>query len=91
MIIFVTLLIMTFSLKGMSSNSHKGFKPIGDKYWSTIGFSFYAFEGIGTLLPIMIETESPKHFPSTVKCALISLSLYFTLFGFSCYMYFGDD
>ena len=93
MILFTTLLIMAFSLKGLNSRGakHPGFKPIGDMYWSTIGFSFYAFEGIGTLLPIMVETENPKHFKQTLKYGLMTLSAYFSLFGFTCYLYFGDD
>lgn len=94
MIIAVTLLIMIMSLRGLLNHNypiHTGFKPIASKYWDTIGFSFYAFEGIGTVLPIMKESQNTQTFPFVLKCALVSLSVYFTIFGMICYKYFGDE
>jgi|TARA_B110000285_G_C15105759_1_gene607825 hypothetical protein len=69
-----------------------GFKAYNAKFLDTIGFAFYAaFEGIGTLLPIMKETKQIKHFPNIVKCSLGALSLYYTIFGMICYLYLGDQ
>jgi amino acid permease len=91
LIIFTTLFICTFSLKHFGEKD-KGFEPFNsNNFWDTIGFSFYgAFEGIGTLLPIMKETRYIKNFPNIVKCALITLSIYYTAFGIICYLYFGN-
>ena len=61
MIVFVTLLVITTSLKNYLKNgpNHQGFEPFNhSKFWDTIGFSFYAYEGIGTVLPIMKETKN---------------------------------
>lgn len=60
MIIFTTLFTCTYSLKEMGLNKQQaGFKPFNkSSFLDTIGFAFYAaFEGIGTLLPIMKETK----------------------------------
>lgn len=33
-----------------------------DDIWDMIGFSFYTFEGIGTVLPILKESKNPQNF-----------------------------
>ncbi len=61
-----------------------------EKMWDMIGFSFYSFEGIGTLLPIMQEAENPQNFTKLLKLALFTLGMFFTAFGVLAYKYFGD-
>jgi proton-coupled amino acid transporter len=61
------------------------------KMWDMIAFSFYSFEGIGTLMPVMAETKNKHKFERTVKCALSFLALYFSAFGVLCYAYFGTQ
>lgn len=93
MIVFTTLLISIFSAKNLITDGpqNEGFKPFNkDKMWSMIGFSFYSFEGIGPLLPVMLESKNPLRFPKILKYALITLVIYFTLFGLISYKYFGD-
>jgi len=61
------------------------------KMWDMIGFSFYSFEGIGTIMPIMKESRNPEKFPKLLKMALFSLSIYFSIFGLVSYKYFGTQ
>ena len=61
------------------------------KMWDMIGFSFYSFEGIGTIMPIMKESKHPESFPKLLKLALGALAAYFTLFGLVSYYYFGTQ
>ena len=56
-----------------------------------LGFSFYQFEGIGTLMTILAEAGNPKRFEGNLKSTLISLSIYWTIFGFICYRYLGTQ
>jgi amino acid permease len=94
MIIFVTLLLITTSIKNYASSGPRqpGFEAFNkNKFWDTIGFSFYAYEGIGVILPIMKESRDMKSFPNITVCALLTLSIYYTIFGFICYMYFGKN
>jgi len=93
MVIFTTLFTCTFAIKFIFKGEAKpGFVSLNqDNFLDTIGFSFYAaFEGIGSLLPIMKETKQIKHFPNIVKASLITLSIYYTFFGMICYLYFGN-
>ena len=54
-----------------------------------VGFSFYSFEGIGTVMPIYENTKSTVNYRMTVIQALASLAVLFCCFGFLSYRYFG--
>ena len=45
-----------------------------EQYWGTIGFAFFMYEGIGSLLPVMRETEKPE------KAPLLAVAAFATLF-----------
>ena len=56
MILYTAVFISVYCVKDLVKYGPKkeGFKMINtEKMWDMIGFSFYSFEGIGTLLPIM--------------------------------------
>jgi proton-coupled amino acid transporter len=57
--------------------------------WDMIGFSFYSFEGIGCILPVMRESKNPDKFPKLLKIGLISLTIFFTVFALVTYAWFG--
>ena len=60
MIICATLFISATLIKEISlGNESPGFKPLGNNnFIDPIGFAFYgAFQGVGTLLPIMKDTR----------------------------------
>ena len=60
-IIFTAIVISSYSIKGLIEEGPKnnGFQPVNSgKMFDMIGFSFYAFEGIGTVMPIMKEMEN---------------------------------
>lgn len=54
-----------------------------------IGFSFYSFEGIGAVMPIMQETKSSVDFERLLKYSLMTLAILFSSFGLLCFGYFG--
>ena len=61
MIIFTTLLVMFYAIIGLVKHGpqNDGFKIINtSKFTDMIGFSFYSFEGIGTIMPIMKESKN---------------------------------
>jgi hypothetical protein len=48
-------------IKANEGNPGKDYEPINkDSYWNMIGFTFYMFEGVGCLLPILKETKQPE-------------------------------
>lgn len=94
MILFTTLLISLFSIIKYAEMGpiQPGFQAINtSKMWDTIGFSFYCFEGIGTVMPIMREAEEPEKFTRNLTYGMVTLSLYFSYFGLTCYNYFGHQ
>lgn len=62
-----------------------------DSFWSMIGFSFFMFEGIGCLIPIMRETEKPDKLPIITASALVFLCVIYAVFSSLCYYTWGGD
>jgi amino acid permease len=68
----------------------RGYVPVNyDSYFSTIGFFFFLFEGIGGLMPIMSATKEREVFPYLLCGALTFLCTMYILFGELCYYTFG--
>lgn len=62
-----------------------------DSYLSMIGFAFFMFEGIGSLLPVMRETEKPDQFGLITVAALMTLCTIYLAFSSLCYYAWGGD
>jgi len=58
-----------------------------------IGFSFFMFEGIGCVMPVMnaCDTRAQKNFPCLLAAALGTLCTLYIVFSEICYYNFGDD
>lgn len=59
------------------------------KFMNIIGFSVFAYEGIGTVIPIMEITENKEAFPKVLILCLSSVFLVYLAFGEICYFSFG--
>lgn len=62
-----------------------------DSYWSMVGFSCYAFEGIGVVMPIMSACECPEKFDSILFYAMVTLTIVYCSFADICYLILGSD
>ena len=62
-----------------------------ESYWDMVGFAFFMFEGIGSLLPVMREVERPEIYPRQTVMALLLLCCIYVLFSFLCYYAWGTD
>jgi proton-coupled amino acid transporter len=94
MILISTVSIIAYSVWGLATTGpvNDGFHMFNEyKYWDMVGFSFYTFEGIGCLLPIMKESQNPERFPTILKLAMGTLALYMSLFACVAYKYFGTQ
>lgn len=92
MIIFTTSVCFFYSVYNLSKHGQEnpGFIAYDSKnMWDMIGFSFYCFEGIGVLLPIMESAQNPEKFEKLLRYSLFSLSVYFIVFGVTCFAWFG--
>lgn len=54
-----------------------------DSYWNMIGFSFFMFEGIGSVMPVMTacNEEARSRFPYLLTAALSTLCCTYILFS----------
>ena len=92
-IILGVITTTAFALKDVSNQGGPGpdLKPfVKDTYWNMIGFSFFMFEGIGCLLPIMREAEKPEIYPQQTVWALCILCITYILFATVCYYAWGS-
>lgn len=62
-------------------------------YFDMIGFSFFMFEGIGCVMPVMNACKPEVHekFPQVLAAALFTLCSTYILFSELCYFTFGRD
>ena len=70
----------------------RGIVPINyESFWTTIGFSFFMYEGIGGLMPLMSATKNRDEFPTLLALALMTLTIIYISFSELCYFTFGDN
>jgi len=75
------------------SQPQSGYYSINhDRFWDMIGFSFFMFEGIGSVMPVMhaCSDEARNHFPYLIMAALGTLCTVYIVFSEICYYTFGD-
>jgi len=97
MIIYTVFVVFGYSFAGLANNGQRdpeGFvavNPEQSSVWGMIGFSFFCFEGIGTVMPVREQTKSSVNFKRTLTAAMMTLMVLFGSFGFICYYYFGHQ
>ena len=64
--------------------------PFGEHMWTMVGFSFYMYEGIGGLMPLMAATKDKQAFPSLVMFVFAVLAAMHITFSLLCYYTFGS-
>lgn len=62
-----------------------------DSYWSFIGFSFFMFEGIGGVMPLMALAEDRKTYITLLKGCLLLLCFTYIAFAELCYYTYGKN
>jgi len=61
-----------------------------DSYWSFVGFSFFMFEGVGGIMPLMALAEDRITFITLLKACLMFLCVIYISFAELCYYTFGN-
>jgi proton-coupled amino acid transporter len=70
----------------------QGTEAINKALWlDMIGFSVYAYEGIGVILPIMDITEKPEQYPKILMAVLVTVMVSYVGFGWFCYFIYGNQ
>ena len=78
------------------SRHHDHFEEMGlvpinyASYWNTIGFSFFMFEGIGGVMPVMSATKDRNEFPTILAITLGVLTTIYICFSELCYYTYGN-
>lgn len=94
MILFTIIVVSVYCIRFLVRDGPKdngvNFKTVNSaKMWDMVGFSFYSFEGIGIVMPIMENSKNHNNYPKILTAALLTLGVMFCSFGFLCYYYFG--
>ena len=93
MLIVLALVVVTaycswlIAVNGLSENI-EAFN--GNGYLSVVGFSLYAYEGIGFVMPIMQSCATPEKFTKIVIYAVMTLAVVYCFFGTFCYLALGS-
>lgn len=91
-ILSTVLVVMTVDTGKLSK---EGFGPgLGawnNQYWAMVGFSCYAFEGIGVVMPIMNACECPEKFDRIYFYAMLTLTVVYIVFSDYTYLTFGTN
>jgi amino acid permease len=87
-VIFGTVITIAIFDIMIIENEHDG--EAGDDYWTMIALSFYMFEGIPTVLPVMESSESKENFHWIIGAALATLCAINIAFSELCYYTFGE-
>ena len=67
-------------------------EPINmDSYMSMVGFSCYAYEGIGVVMPIMENCDCPEKFDKILFAAILTLTIIYILYAEWCLLIYGDE
>ena len=93
MIVATVIIVLVYASKGLVTSGpiNDGFVPVNStKMWHMVGFSFYSFEGIGTVMPIRACSKDPEQFPKLLTLSILSLGCMYITFGLVCYAYFGN-
>ena len=61
-----------------------------DNFLMMVGFSCYAYEGIGVVMPIMQATAVPEKFAMLLTAALATLTFIYIFFAELCYTTLGN-
>lgn len=90
-IIVSVVLIHTFINREPGEKFGPDIVPLNsDHYWSMIGFSCYAYEGIGVVMPVMSACDCPEQFDKILFYALLTLTVIYCIFSNICYMILGS-
>ena len=93
LILATTIIILGFSTYKLA-NSGWGEEISalnGDTWLTMIGSSIYAYEGFGTILPLLDVAEKPELFSRTLFYVLATVFSLYTSFGVYCYLIYGKE
>lgn len=95
MMIIVTLIVISYFCININMKRLEptpGFELFNENsYWNFIGFSFFMFEGIGGVMPLMALAEDRTTFITLLKGCLILLCITYISFAELCYYTFGEN
>ncbi len=92
LILATTIIILGFSTYTLANSGWgEEIKALnGDTWLTMIGSSIYAYEGFGTILPLLDVAEKPELFSRTLFYVLATVFSLYTSFGVYCYLIYGN-
>jgi proton-coupled amino acid transporter len=93
MILLALIILVVYGSINLSKNGRNTGVPfINEKtFTDAIGFSVYAFEGIGMILPVQDITKNPDGYKSIVIAVILTVCTVYVTFGYFCVNAWGDQ
>ena len=93
MIVLALVIIVIYGCININDNGRNTGVPfINEKtYTDAIGFSVYAFEGIGIILPVQDITKNQEQYKSIVVLVIVVVSAVYIAFGYFCVNAWGTE
>ena len=93
LIFITTIVIIAFSTAKLTRDGWgQGVVAFNSSTWlSMIGSAVYAYEGFGTILPLLDVAEKPELFEKTLFLVLATVFVLYTSFGTYNYLIYGKD
>lgn len=94
MILFTVCVINGYCIKGLiydgpdNNDFYKANTSHPKQLVNAIGYAFYCFEGIGTVMPIYEQTQAYVNFKGVVIGSIAVLAILYVGFGTLCFYYF---
>ena len=60
-------------------------------FTDAIGFSVYAYEGIGLVMPVQDITKDPANYHRIVFAVVVTCALLYIIFGLICVVSWGEE
>ena len=86
MIVITTLVVIGYGCEQFDNGVYKPPAKWIDQYTAAIGFSAYAFEGIGLILPVQDIVEKKESYKTIVYTVICSCCTLYVSFGCFCVM-----
>lgn len=93
LILLTTIVILVYStIRIVNEGNGKDVVMINTATWlSMIGSAVYAYEGFGTILPLLDVAEKPEVFSKTLFYVLATVFVLYTSFGVYNYVVYGSE
>jgi len=93
MIVLTVIVCIVYGILHIEGDFHPKIVPVIDTttYTDAIGFSVYAYEGIGLILPVREIVQNDKDYRKIVQAVILTCAILYISFGYFCIIAWEED